>query len=441
MGQLRTSELLAALSVALDLTEGQRAGHALRTAYLSLRLADRIDLPRETRRTLLYTALLKDAGCSSNAAAVTRIFGIDDHELKARQAVAGRSVLAMAYLSIRSLPNEPLPLQVRRLISLALSGTRERRAVEELRCERGADIARKIGCSDEVAVAIMDLHEHWDGHGLPRGLRKDAIPLLSRIVALCAGLDIFFSVRGPAAAREVIRQRRGSWYDPDLSGHLLELSDRGLLDELKAPSLKEQVFSADRDQAIAFASDADVDRIASAFADIVDAKSPWTGRHSQRVASIGARLARRFGIAGDRLRDVRIGALLHDLGKLGVPNTILDKPASLGPEEWAVMKRHPQLSREILKQIELFAAVAEIAACHHERLDGSGYFRGLSAESLGLSARIVAVADVFEAMTAERPYRPPMSDEQALAIMRESSGDHLAGEVIAALSDVDSLAA
>jgi len=441
MGQLRTSELLAALSVALDLTEGQRAGHALRTAYLSLRLADRIDLPRETRRTLLYTALLKDAGCSSNAAAVTRIFGIDDHELKARQAVAGRSVLAMAYLSIRSLPNEPLPLQVRRLISLALSGTRERRAVEELRCERGADIARKIGCSDEVAVAIMDLHEHWDGHGLPRGLRKDAIPLLSRIVALCAGLDIFFSVRGPAAAREVIRQRRGSWYDPDLSGHLLELSDRGLLDELKAPSLKEQVFSADPDQAIAFASDADVDRIASAFADIVDAKSPWTGRHSQRVASIGARLARRFGIAGDRLRDVRIGALLHDLGKLGVPNTILDKPASLGPEEWAVMKRHPQLSREILKQIELFAAVAEIAACHHERLDGSGYFRGLSAESLGLSARIVAVADVFEAMTAERPYRPPMSDEQALAIMRESSGDHLAGEVIAALSDVDSLAA
>ena len=441
MGQLRTSELLAALSVALDLTEGQRAGHALRTAYLSLRLADRIDLPRETRRTLLYTALLKDAGCSSNAAAVTRIFGIDDHELKARQAVAGRSVLAMAYLSIRSLPNEPLPLQVRRLISLALSGTRERRAVEELRCERGADIARKIGCSDEVAVAIMDLHEHWDGHGLPRGLRKDAIPLLSRIVALCAGLDIFFSVRGPAAAREVIRQRRGSWYDPDLSGHLLELSDRGLLDELKAPSLKEQVFSADRDQAIAFASDADVDRIASAFADIVDAKSPWTGRHSQRVASIGARLARRFGIAGDRLRDVRIGALLHDLGKLGVPNTILDKPASLGPEEWAVMKRHPQLSREILKQIELFAAVAEIAACHHERLDGSGYFRGLSAESLGLSARIVAVADVFEAMTAERPYRPPMSDDQALAIMRESSGDHLAGEVIAALSDVDSLAA
>ena len=441
MGQLRTSELLAALSVALDLTEGLRAGHALRTAYLALRLSDRIGLPQDVRRDLLYTALLKDAGCSSNAAAVTRIFGIDDLELKARQAVAGRSLLAMAYMSIRSLPAEPLPLQARRLIKLALSGTRERRAVEALRCERGADIARKVGCSDAVALAIMDLHEHWDGRGLPRGLRNDGIPLLSRMVAVCAGLDTFNSVRGPAVAREIIRQRRGSWYDPELSGHLLELWNDGILDDLRAPSLKEQVFSADADQAIAFASDADIDRIASAFADIVDAKSPWTGRHSQRVATIGERLARRFGFAGDRLRDVRIGALLHDLGKLGVPNTILDKPSSLAPEEWDVIKRHPQLSREILKQIELFAAVAEIAACHHERLDGRGYFRGLTAESLGLSARIVAVADVFEAMTAERPYRPPMSEDRALAIMRESSGDQLAGEVIAALGDVDSLAA
>ena len=441
MGRLRTSELLAALSVALDLTEGQRAGHALHTAYLSLRLADRIGLPRETRRAVLYTSLLKDAGCSSNAAAVTRIFGIDDQKLKARQSLAGRSLLAMAYLSIRSLPNEPLPLQLRRLIGLALSGTRERRAVEELRCERGADIARKIGCSDEVAEAIMDLHEHWDGGGLPRGLRRDAIPLLSRIVALCAGLDIFASVRGSAAARHVIHERGGSWYDPNLAAPLLELCNRGLLDELGASSLKEDVFSADGDRAIAFADDADVDRIASAFADIVDAKSPWTGRHSQRVAAIGERLARRLGVAGDHLRDVRIGALLHDLGKLGVPNTILDKPASLAPEEWALIKRHPQLSREILSQIEIFAAVAEIAACHHERLDGKGYFRGLSAESLGLSARVVAVADVFEAMTSERPYRPAMTEEHALAIMRKSSGDHLAAEVIAGLSDVDSLAA
>lgn len=423
------------------MTEGLRAGHAVRTCYLALRLADRIDLPREPRRSLLYATLLKDSGCSSNSAAVTRIFGIDDLELKARQAVAGRSLVAMAVLSIRSLPAEPLPLQVRRLIALALSGQRERRAVEELRCERGASIARKIGFPDEVAQAIMALHEHWDGHGMPRSLRHDAIPLLSRMIAVCAGLDTFHSVRGPVDGQRVIRERRGTWYDPELTDQLLQLCAGGLLAELGEPGLKEQVFSGDPDLDSAFASDVDTDRIASAFADIVDAKSPWTGRHSQRVAAIGERLARRLGLSGARLRDLRLGALLHDLGKLGVPNLILDKPAPLTPDEFETVKRHPQLSKRILEPIALFADVAEIAACHHERLDGKGYFRGLSGDALGLSARIVAVADVFEALTADRPYRRPMSEEAALTLMRQSSGDHLATEVIAALADVESLAA
>ena len=441
MGPLRTSELLGALSVALDLTEGLRAGHAVRTCYLCLRLAERLDLPASTRRSLLYAALLKDSGCSSNSAAVTRIFGIDDLELKARQAVAGRSLLAMAVLSIRSLPAEPLPLQVRRLVRLALSGQRERRAVEELRCERGASIARKIGFPAEVSQAIKGLHEHWDGHGMPASLRRDAIPLLSRIISLCAGLDTFHSARGPAGAREVIRARRGTWYDPGLTDVLLELCAEGLLDELSDPGLKELVFNGDPSQAEALAGDVDTDRIASAFADIVDAKSPYTGRHSQRVAEIAERLGLRLGLAGDRLRDLRRGALLHDLGKLGVPNLILDKPGPLTPDEFANVKRHPELSKRILEPIALFRGVAEIAACHHERLDGKGYFRGLAGSELGLSARVVSVADVFEALTSDRPYRKPMSEEAALALMRQSTGDHLSAEVIAALADVESLAA
>jgi len=131
--------------------------------------------------------------------------------------------------------------------------------------------------------------------------------------------------------------------------------------------------------------------------------------HALRTTYLALRLADRIGLPSDSRRDL--------------------------------IRRHPQLSRQILAQIDLFSAVAEIAACHHERLHGKGYFRGLSAEALGLSARIVAVADVFEAMTSARPYRAAMTEERALAIMRQSSGDHLAGEVITALADVDSLAA
>jgi putative nucleotidyltransferase with HDIG domain len=435
VASLRTSELLAALSVALDLTEGQRAGHAMRTCYLAMRLADRLELPAPARSSLYYAALLKDSGCSSNAAAVTELFGMADQQLKGRQATAGRSLLAMAWFTVSNLPEEPLPRRARRLINLALSGQQERRDVEQLRCSRGAGIARKIGFGDEVSEAIMTLHEHWDGRGLPQGLRRDDIPLASRIIAVCAGLDVFCTDRGPEQAVGVIRARRGAWYDPALTDHLLTLCRDGILDDLQAPDLKAQVFGMEPRGLVQVATDADVDLIATAFAEIIDAKSPYTGRHSQNVALIADGLARRLGLRdADRL-DVRRAALLHDIGKLGVPNTILDKPGPLDAAEFAIIQRHPELSLRILEPIAAFNRVAQIAASHHEKLDGTGYFRGLGAESLGVSARIVSVADVFEAMTADRPYRAPMPPEVALALMRKSAGSHLAAEVIAALPD------
>ena len=437
VAQLRTSELLSALSVALDLTEGQRAGHAVRTCYLSMRLADRIGLPEQARSALYYAALLKDSGCSSNAAAVTELFGIDDQLLKGHQATAGRSLLAMARFTVANLPAEPLPLKARRLIKLAVSGERERRQVEQLRCSRGAGIAGKIGFGADVSEAIMALHENWDGRGLPQGLRHDDIPLASRIIAVCAGLDVFCSDRGGVAATEVIRRRRGSWYDPALTDHLLELCRGGVVDEIGDADLKQQVFAIEPGKLVQVATDADIDRVASAFADIIDAKSPYTGRHSHNVAAIADGITRGFSLSGAESLDIRRAALLHDVGKLGVPNRILDKPGPLDAAEFAIIKRHPELSLRILEPIELFAGVAQIAASHHEKLDGSGYFRGLDAERLGLSARIVSVSDVFEAMTADRPYRAPMTPEQALALMRKTAGNHLAADVIDRLTDTN----
>ena len=429
-----TARILAALSTALDLTEGQIPGHAVRTCYLSTRLADIVGLPESDRETLFSAALLKDAGCSSNAAAITRLFGADDIALKERQSTTERGLLAYAAFTIRSLPEtEPLPLKVRRLIRIGLTGAREQRQIEQLRCERGAAIARKAGFGEPVGAAILDLHEHWDGGGQPRGLRGTAIDPLARILAACQGLDIFVSTRGRADGIRILTERRGSWYDPDVADALLDACARGLLDDLLAPGLAGRTFALEPGGSVRLSDDDDIDRIASAFADVVDAKSPYTGSHSREVAGVAEELAIAMGLPVAAVIDVRRAGLLHDLGKLGVPNMILDKPSRLEASEFELIKRHPELTLRILDEIPTFGDVAQVAASHHERLDGRGYFRGLAAPELALGARIVAVADVFEALTADRPYRAAMPIEQATAILREESGGHLAADVVETL--------
>jgi HD-GYP domain-containing protein (c-di-GMP phosphodiesterase class II) len=432
--EVPTSRLLAALSTALDLTEGQLPGHALRTAYLATRAAAAMQLSDADRATVFYAAFLKDAGCSSNAAAVTRIFGMDDIALKGRQAGLERSILAYAAFTIRNLPaTEPLPLRLRRLIRIGLTGTRERRATEQIRCERGAAIARKAGFGDAVGAAVHDVHEHWDGGGEPRGLAGTDIDRHARIIAASAGLDLFVSLRGREEALAVLSARRGHWYEPDVIDALFDLSTHGLLDELDEADIVGRTMALGPTERVDAGLDVDIDRLASAFADIVDAKSPFTGSHSQRVASLAEGIAMHLGLPDRDVVDVRRAGLLHDLGKLGVPNMILDKPSRLEASEFEVIRRHPELTLRILEPVPAFAAVAELAACHHERLDGRGYFRGLTEPELTIGARIVAVADVYEAMTADRPYRTAMPTETALRILRSEAGEHLAGDVIEAL--------
>jgi HD-GYP domain-containing protein (c-di-GMP phosphodiesterase class II) len=431
-----TSQLLAALSTALDLTEGQLPGHSLRTCYIASRLALRLGLPDHDRANLFYAALLKDAGCSTNAAAISQIFGGDDIALKARQATLDRSLTAYAAFTIRNLPlTEPLPARLARLVRIALSGSRERRQVEQTRCERGAAIARKAGFGEDVGAAIGDLHEHWDGGGLPFGRRRSEIHLFARLLAGCAALDVFNSVRGPAAAIEMLKRRRGSWYDPEIVDALLAEAP-AILAELAAPDLAGRAWQLEPASEVRVSDGADVDRIAGAFADIIDAKSPFTGSHSLRTAEVAEALAGCLRLGSGALIDVRRAALLHDVGKLSVPNSILDKPGRLTDAEFTIIKRHPEMTHRILAPIPTFAAVAELAASHHERLDGTGYFRGLAADDLAIGARIVAVADVFEALTADRPYRVGMALDQALELMATMSGDHLAGDVVAALPSV-----
>jgi putative nucleotidyltransferase with HDIG domain len=429
---IRLSEVVSALSHALDVTGGQPMGHAERSCLIGLRLAESVGLEPARRSSLFYALLLKDAGCSTTAATTAAVFGSDDRQVKreSRLIDANRPLQALGYLRRNGAPGAPLHRRARHLravVTLARGGVDE---LERMRCERGAEIARGIGLDDDAATAISQLFEHWDGHGHPGECAGEEISLLARMACLSQTMEAFWQQGGAAAACDIARSRRGTWFDPALVDAVSELErDAAFWASLEAPDVH-AVEPADR---VERADDARLDRIAEAFASIVDAKSPFTARHSAGVAEIAAGVAATMGLDHATQRLVRRAGLLHDVGKLGVSNQILDKPARLTNAEWTAVRDHPRLSLVILRRVPALADVAHLAAMHHERLDGSGYPYGLIDADLSLPARTLQVADVADALSAERPYRAALPVDEVLAIMRHDAGERLDAGAFAAL--------
>jgi HD-GYP domain-containing protein (c-di-GMP phosphodiesterase class II) len=428
------SEVVEGLSYALDMTEGEPPGHAMRTCAIGMRIADEIELAPARRDNLYHALVLKDAGCSANSARMAALFGADDHVAKrsSKRIDWSRRMPAFAWALRTVAPGGSPRARGRRLLGIRAEG-QVTRALMQARCDRGAEIAYDIGLAAETAEAIRGLDEHWDGQGQPRGLHGDQIPLLARILCLAQTVEIFHRERGFAAAGAVARRRSGRWFDPGLVDALDAIrSDRGFWRGVAAgepPGWRPDELELPTD-------DERLDRIARAFARVVDAKSPWTHRHSERTGVIASSVASALGVDEEGITDLRRAALLHDIGKLAVSNRILDKPARLTPAELARVREHPLVTERILVRVPALAPLAEVAAAHHERLDGSGYPRRLRADDMTLPMRVLAVADVFEALTSHRPYRPAMSTPQALGVLRADAPQRLDGDAVAALERV-----
>jgi HD-GYP domain-containing protein (c-di-GMP phosphodiesterase class II) len=433
---VRLSEVISALSYALDLTEGQPEGHSVRTCLIGMRIGRELGLDAEARSSLFYALLLKDAGCSSNSAATCELFGADDHVVKQTWKTVDWSSRwqSIGHVVRNVRPGGSLVSKAKQVAGF----TRQEAPGTELvrtRCERGADIARMLEMTDDTAAAIRALDEHWDGRGVPAGMAGEEIPLLARIACLAQTVEIFHSTHGVQTAFAVARDRAGRWFDPELVRALEGLRAdggfwAGLAGDCRAHAAAlepvDRVLVADGDR---------LDRIAHAFARVIDAKSPYTYRHSEGVATYADAVGQVLGFDAEALRDLRRAALLHDVGKLGVSNRILDKPGKLSEEEFGFVRRHPEYSYRILVRVAPFRALAETAASHHERMDGRGYHRGIPAGTLPPAARVLAVADVCDALSAERPYRAAMPREAVLRIMRGDAGPALCPESFAALEE------
>jgi putative nucleotidyltransferase with HDIG domain len=423
---IRLSNVLAGLSYALDLTEGQREGHAIRSCLIGMRIARELQLTSDQQSALFYALLMKDLGCSSNAARFAVLFGADDQRVKADLKTTDwpRAIEAFRFVTRNVAPGQFWLKRAFQLLGVLTRGPEGAREVVLTRCERGADIARMLGFHNDTVQAIRALDEHWDGAGQPYALKGDQIPLLARILGLAQTAEVFFTTYGVESAYDMAIARKGSWFEPAIVDAFVAFRSDGefwrALAEDDGQVQIAQIEPADR---IVVADEDRLDRVAEAFALVIDAKSPWTFQHSRGVAATGVAIAEVMGYPSEQIREIRRAALLHDIGKLGVSSLILDKPAALTDEEFQIMRRHPVATREILLRTGCFRHLASAAASHHERLDGNGYDLGLGRSELPMLTRVLCTADVCDALRASRPYRPAMPLERVMDVMGREVGN------------------
>lgn len=433
--QIPLSELILSLTTALDMTEGQPPEHCIRACWIGMHLGKYIGLSPSDLHDLFYTLLLKDAGCSSNAARICELYLTDDREFKREFKTVGTSLSSVLNFVIKHAgQGESWLTRISTTIDILKNGKDYSQELIQTRCTRGADVARELRFSESVALGIASLDEHWDGSGRPQQLQKTDIPIYARIALLAQVVDVF-QVEGSldTAIKEVVA-RSGTWFDPALVTAFQALvTDTQFTDGLEASDIKQRVMSLAPANASILLDDEYFDCIVSAFGKIVDAKSPFTSGHSQRVGIYSELIAQEMGLDETERKWVKRAALLHDLGKLGVSNTILDKPGKLNEEEWKHIQQHAHLTEVILSQITPLKPLAGVSAAHHEKLDGTGYPKGLSEAEIPLITRIITVADIFDAISAERPYRKAMPLSKVLEIMDENVNTALDPECFAAL--------
>lgn len=429
------SEMVSALSYALDISEGHPTGHCVRACWIGFHIGREIGMQPKQLSHLYYTLLLKDVGCSSNAARICKLYLADDIALKHDfQKVNDSLPQILRFVLSRTGMHSKLADRFRALANIAMNGSAIANELFQTRCQTGAEIVRQMRFPEEVARGVMDLDEHWNGQGQPAKLEREEISPLARIALVAQICDVFYVSGGAESALAELRSRAGNWFEP----RLVEACERaaqvpGFWTMLDSPDLPQAVITLLPPEERFSVDDDYLDDIAAAFARVIDAKSPYTNGHSERVALFTDMIAGKLGLGDNHRRRLKRAALLHDIGKLGVSNQILDKPDRLDEAEWTSVRRHPELGEIILSRISAFSELARIAGAHHERLDGKGYPRGLQGHEIDLDTRIVTAADIFDALTAERPYRAAMPMDKALEIMRRDVGTAIDPACFAAL--------
>jgi putative nucleotidyltransferase with HDIG domain len=411
---LTTADLSVAFSQALDLAEGKPLGHAKRVCYIATSIADAMDLDPSERAGVYYGALLHDVGVTPASADLCRVAGVDESAIFGPSPLAGRDE-----------HRAELVFADKTAITDAL----------HQHTMLGAEIVRALELPDEAAEAVAYHHERWDGCGFPNEAKRDGIPAAARIIAVADAADALIGeqVNALVARRHFassIAPMAGAQLDPAAVTCLLELSksDPFWLG-LNAEDLSE-TLQVMRGPVDARRSRKRVLRFAEVFADLADAKRAHAPGHARRTADGAERIAESMGLDSGHVEMIRLAALLCDLGLLGVPARVMSKPDILTVTEMQLMRQHPGNAEAVLQDLPGFEEVALWIARHHERPDGKGYPEMLAGDEIPLESRIIAVSDMYAALTADRPHRGAMPPRDARKVMLGAAGTQLDPEIV-----------
>lgn len=422
---VRAAEIVGALSLATDLGTGQPLEHALRTAVLAVRLGELAAAAAQELTDTYYVALLHSSGCTSDGHEAAQLYG-DDIVPRAAFALVDPGYLEEVVGFLRAHVGRGLPEGERAALieHVIAHGIPVARQTFAMHCEVAQRFARWMGFGAGTEAALGHVFERWDGLGFPGVASGEAIPLPMRILHVARDISVFLTVAGAAEARAVVERRSGTAYDPRLADLAARHYDE-LLDGLDETRIWEQALEIEPLPKRWMAGER-VDVAFLAIAAFTNLKSPWFREHSTSVAELAEAAAWRTGLPADSVAVLRRAALAHDLGRVGVSNAIWEKPGPLGFGEWERIRLHPHFTERAFAQSPALVRIGLLGGSHHERLDGSGYHRGLNGPALDQSARILAAADAYTAMREARPYRPAMDAPTAEAeLLREASEGRL----------------
>jgi HD-GYP domain-containing protein (c-di-GMP phosphodiesterase class II) len=422
-------ELLATFSLATDLGLGQPMEHVLRAWRIATHLGERAGLSDDDRADLYYVAVLTWVGCVADTPEVAAWFGDDIAFRGDSFGVDFAGLPAFAFM-LRHTGTGRSGLQRTALrMALLSTGAAGVRAGLLSHCVSASSLAGRLGLGERVSEALRQFFTRWDGRGVPAGVGGEDISRPVRLFHLADTVEVLHEAAGIEAAIEAARAGRGGKFDPTL----VDVFCRTAGDILQAVHREPDVYEllADDPRSRHRLTGPTLDGALEAVGDFTDLRSTFRAGHSRAVATLAGRAAELSGLPAAEVDLVRRAGLVHDIGLHGVPATILDKPGALSPTETERLRMHAYYTERVLARSPALARIGAVAALTHERLDGSGYHRGLEGRALPRTARLLAAADAFAAMVEPRPHRPARPPKQAAAA--------LSGEVRGGRLDADAV--